>query len=220
MDPDRLDTNDPAWRFGTAVEGNRIGLCCQGAISGLRHLPAIGGAVQLTGTSLWPSPADYDPIKTILPDSFLILTRPDGSVSRENVGWPGDEDGSWAGGIGNRLYAAIQGPGVYKVQFKAATMESPSITFTIVSESGDFAADPRLDYYEALRKARGAAERTIRSDASKHGYEPIFTLGRDEPDETWVVFMKKVNDGRREKAGHGIVAYNKVTGALRWVPIE
>lgn len=215
---------DPAWRFGTAVEGNRIGLCCEGAIFGLGHLPDIVGTFEVGKP---PNPATYVPPPLgsmfVAPNSFLILTHPDGSVSREAVGWSDVGDGSWEAGLGHILYRAVQGPGIYKVQFKAAAMESPSISFTVVPESRDFVADPRLDKQEALRKARGAAEKMIRADASKYGYEPIFTyfnISHDDTNETLVMFAKMFNDGSKEKPGGGIVAYNKVTGAVRWVPYE
>jgi len=211
---------DPGMRFGDAVEGNRIGLWNERASYGLRHLPNVQAAVEEKGKPMLPSIADYIPNVIVLPDSFVLLTHPDGSVSREQVGWPADGPMGygWIVPIGNALYPAIQTPGLYTVRFRVADMEVGPITFAVVPEGDGFVADARLDFFEALRKARGAAAQAIRADAAKRGYEPLFGGGRDDDDETWVAFTKQFNDAHRENPGHAIVAYNKATGAVRWVP--
>jgi hypothetical protein len=213
---------DPAIRFGNAIDGNRIGLWSERTSHGLRQLPNIWVAVEEKGKPLRPAPADYTPNAATRPESFLILTHPDGSVSKEAAGWPADGPVGWGwiGGIGGQLYPAIKTTGVYKVQYRLANLESGSITFTVVSDAEDFVADPRMGSLDAMRAARSAVEQTILADAAKLGYEPLFVGGRDDSDETWVTFDRKFKDGRVGKPGHGIVAYNKNTGAIRWVQTD
>jgi len=213
---------DPGIRFGSVVEGNRIGLWSERATYGLRHLPNVWVAVDETGKPLLPPAADSTPNVTHLPAHYVVLVHPDGSESREEVGWPADGPTGygWMGAIGNALYPAIQAPGAYTVRVKVANLEAGPITFEVVPEADDFIADSRLGVIEALRKARGVAAQVIRADATKHGYEPLFEGGRDDGDETWVTFAEQFNDGHDEKPSYAIIAYNKTSGAVSWVPIE
>jgi hypothetical protein len=69
-----------------------------------------------------------------------------------------------------------------------------------------------------LRTARDAADAFIRkSEMPQYYAQPVFLRMDDRGDEIWVVYKKTFEDERRENPADLTVAYNKATGAARWV---
>jgi len=121
------EQSDGPTQFGTRKHGIRIGFSKPNESYRLNHRINIWIAQE----SALPLPKDYH-----LGEDIVILTHPDGSVSK----FPGDThiDGppghlmNWFGGMSDNLHYYCRTTGVYKMQWKIGDIESPEISWRVV----------------------------------------------------------------------------------------
>ena len=112
-------------QFGARKNGMRIGLSSEKKSYHLNHRINVWCSFE-TVREL----TEYPAVK----DNFLLITHPDGTISKDPRGWPwdGPRGAQWMGGMSDVLHRVIRKPGEYKLQWKCGDMESGIVIFTIV----------------------------------------------------------------------------------------